>query len=77
MAGILCEGEQPTGDAYEKAVTRVGLSGRFRSFRDNMQNLEHSDGGEKNMGQTTTDGIVQSQHDCTVVRIGQKAYVEA
>ena len=32
-----------------------------------MQNLEHSDGNEKDMGQKTTDAMVQSQHDCMVV----------
>ena len=32
-----------------------------------MQDLEHSDGSEKNKDQTTTDAMVQSQHDCLVV----------
>ena len=42
-------------------------SSRFRSFRDNVQNLQHSDGREESMGQKTTDDKVQSQHDCLVV----------
>ena len=42
-----------------------------------MQNFEHSDGGEKDMGQKTTDAMVQSQHDCMVIRVCQEAYVEA
>ena len=42
-----------------------------------MQNLEHSDGREKDMGQKTTDALVQSQHDCMVVRVSHEAYVEA
>ena len=42
-----------------------------------MQNLEHSDGNEKDMGQKTTDAMVQSQHDCMVVRVCQEAYVDA
>ena len=42
-----------------------------------MQNLEHSDESEKYMGQKTTDAMVQSQHDCIVVRNCQEAYVEA
>ena len=29
------------------------------------------------MGQKTTDGVVQSQHDCMVIRVCQEAYVEA
>ena len=41
-----------------------------------MQNLEHSDGSEKDMGQKTTDAMVQSQHDWMVVRVCQEAYVE-
>ena len=41
-----------------------------------MQNSEHSDGSEKDMGQKTTDAMVQSQHDCMDVRICQEAYVE-
>ena len=32
-----------------------------------MQNLEHSDGSEKDMGQKTIDGMAQSQHDCMVI----------
>ena len=32
-----------------------------------MQDPEHYDGSEKNMGQTTTDAMIQSQHDCIVV----------
>ena len=32
-----------------------------------MKILEHSDGSEKDMGQETTDAVVQSQHDCMVV----------
>ena len=42
-----------------------------------MQNLEYSDGSEKNRGQKTTDVLVQSQLDCMVVRVCQEAYVEA
>ena len=42
-----------------------------------MQNLEHSDVSEKDMGQKTTDAMVYSQHDCMVVRVCQEAYVEA
>ena len=41
-----------------------------------MQNLEHSDGSEEDMGQKTTDAMVQSQYDCMVVRICREAYVE-
>ena len=41
-----------------------------------MQNLEHSDVSDKNLGQTTTDAVVQSQHDYMLVRICQKAYVK-
>ena len=37
-----------------------------------MQNLEHSDGTEKNKGKKTTDAMVQSQHDCMVVRVCQE-----
>ena len=37
----------------------------------------HSDGSDESMGQKTTDAMVQSQHDCMVVRVCQKAYVEA
>ena len=33
-----------------------------------MQNLEHSDGSEKDLGQKTTAAMVQSQHDCMVVQ---------
>ena len=32
---------------------------------------------KKKLGQKTTDAMVQSQHECMVVRICQKAYVEA
>ena len=42
-----------------------------------MQNFEHSDGSEKDMGQMTTDAMVQSPHDSMVVRVGQETYVEA
>ena len=42
-----------------------------------MQNPEHSDGSEKDMGQEMTDAMDQSQHDCMLVRICQEAYVEA
>ena len=41
-----------------------------------MQNLDHFDGRKENMGLKTTDAMVQSQHDCLVVRVGQKAEVE-
>ena len=34
-----------------------------------MQNLERSDGSEKDVGQKTTDAMVESQHDRMVVRI--------
>ena len=37
-----------------------------------MQNLEHSDGNDNDMGQKTTDAMVQNQHDCMVVRVCQK-----
>ena len=37
-----------------------------------MPNLEHSDGSEKDMGQKMTDALVQSQHDCMVVRVCQE-----
>ena len=42
-----------------------------------MQNLEHPDGGEKDMDQKTTDAVIQSQHDWMVIRVCQEAYVEA
>ena len=42
-----------------------------------MQDSEHSDGSKKDMGKKTTDAMVYSQHDCMVVGICQKAYVEA
>ena len=42
-----------------------------------MQNLEHSDRKEKLMGEKTTHAVVQSQHECMVVRLFQEAYVEA
>ena len=42
-----------------------------------MQNLEHSDAIEQNMGQKATDAMVQSQHDCLVSRVGQEAQVGA
>ena len=42
-----------------------------------MQDSKHSDGSEKDMGKKTIDAMVQSLHDCMVVRICQKAYVEA
>ena len=42
-----------------------------------MKDLEHSDGSEKDMGQKTTDAMFQSQRDCMVVRVCQKAYVQA
>ena len=42
-----------------------------------MQDSEHSDGIEKDIGKKTTDAMVYSQHDCMVVRICQEAYVEA
>ena len=38
-----------------------------------MQSPEHSDGSGKNMGLKTTNAVVQSQHDCIVVRVYQKA----
>ena len=41
-----------------------------------MQNPEHCDGSEKDMGQKTTEAMIQSQNDCMVVRICQEAYVE-
>ena len=41
-----------------------------------VQNVEHSDGSKEDMGQETTDEMVQSQHDCMVVQICQKAHVE-
>ena len=58
MAGISCERERLTGNANERAIARDGLSERFRSCRDNMQNLEQYDGSEKNKGHPTTDAIV-------------------
>ena len=42
-----------------------------------MQNLENSDGSENDTGQKTYDAMVQSQHDCMVVRVCQEIYVEA
>ena len=42
-----------------------------------MKNLENSDGSKKDMGQKTTDAMIQCQHDCMVVRVCQKAYVKA
>ena len=42
-----------------------------------MQNLENSDGSEKDKGQKTTDAMVQGQHDCMVLRVYQETYVEA
>ena len=41
-----------------------------------MQNFEHSDGSEKDMSQKMTDAMVQSQHDCMLLRICQEAYVK-
>ena len=41
-----------------------------------MQKFEHSDGSEQDMGQKTTDAMVQSQHDCMLVRRCQEAYVQ-
>ena len=41
-----------------------------------MQNLEHSDGSEKDMGRKTIDAMAQSQLDWMVIRICQEAYVE-
>ena len=57
MAGSSCEREQSTRNAYERAIARIGLSKRFRSFLENMQNPENSDGSEKGMGQKTTDAM--------------------
>ena len=34
------------------------MSTKFRSFRDNVQNLEHSDGSEEDIDQKTTDSVV-------------------
>ena len=42
-----------------------------------MQTFEHSDGCEENMCQKTTDAMIKNQHDCLVVRVCQKTYVEA
>ena len=42
-----------------------------------MQDFDHSDGSEKDNGQKTSDALVQRQHDCMVVRVCQKSYVEA
>ena len=42
-----------------------------------MQSSKHSDGSEEDMGKKTIDAMVQSQHDCMVVRVCEKAYVEA
>ena len=58
MAGSSCEGEQKTGGTSERTVAEIGLSKRFRSFCDNVQDSEHSDGSEKDMGKKTTDAIV-------------------
>ena len=58
MAGSSCKGEQSTGDADERTTAGTGLSKRFRFFRDNEQNLEHSDGSEEDMGQQTTDSML-------------------
>ena len=45
-------------------------------FETTCKILSNFDGSEKNMGQKTTDAMVQSQHDCMVVRICQEEYVE-
>ena len=58
MAGSSYEKEQSTRNAYEGTIARIGLSKRFRSFRDNVQNPEHSDGSENDMDQKTTDAMV-------------------
>ena len=34
------------------------MSERFSSFRDNVQNLEHSDESEEDIGQKTADAMV-------------------
>ena len=39
--------------------------------------MVNSDGSEENMGQKTTDTMVQSQHDCLFARVCQEAYVKA
>ena len=54
MAGSSSEGEQPTRDADERTITGTGLSKRFRSFSDNVQNLKHSNRSEEDVGQKTT-----------------------
>ena len=41
-----------------------------------MQSSKHSDGSEEDMGKKTIDAMVQSLHDCMVVRVCEKAYVE-
>ena len=60
MAGSSCEGEQSTRNAYERTIARFGLSKRLRFFRDNRQNPEHFDRSEKDMGQKTTEAMVQA-----------------
>ena len=40
-----------------------------------MQNIEHSDGSKENMSQKTSAALVQSQHDCLMVRVCQKPNV--
>ena len=42
-----------------------------------MESLEHSDGSEESMDLKTTDVMIQSKHDCMVVRVGQEADVKA
>ena len=42
-----------------------------------MQNCEYFDRSEERMDQKTTDTTVQNQNDSMVVRLCQKAYVEA
>ena len=50
------------------------ILGVMMAICGNVQNLEPCDGSIENMGQKTTDAMVQSQHDCLVVRECQKAY---
>ena len=42
-----------------------------------MQNFEYSDGSVESTGQKTTDAMVQMNLDFIVVRVCQKAYVDA
>ena len=48
------------GRRQRGAVAEAGLSRRFGSFWDNVQDSEHSDGGEGDVGGNTVDAVVRS-----------------